>query len=63
MTFEIPYKYELKNIYNSKYPELSILTNGLYGVLIEEWLKVFDKNQILVLNGDDLMKNPFKVGF
>lgn len=55
------FQYHVKNIYNSKSPELSILTNGLYGVLIDEWLKYYTNEDILVLNGDDLMKNPFEL--
>jgi len=41
--------------------ERLIVTNGEYGRIIEEYLKFFDKEQILILFTDDLKDNPKSV--
>ena len=39
----------------------NILLNGLYAVYIWHWYNIFDKNQILVINGQDLLENPASI--
>ena len=39
----------------------NILLNGIYAIYLHHWYKVFDRNQILILNGQDLMENPARI--
>ena len=42
--------------------EASILTNGLYSVHLQNWLDAgFKREQMLILNGEELISNPAKV--
>ena len=37
----------------------SIITNGLYSIHINEWLKIgFKRSQMLIINGDEFNLNP-----
>ena len=43
-------------------PEASIISNGLYWVHIKEWLDVgFKKEQMMIINGEELITNPAKI--
>ena len=43
----------------SKNPKVSILSNGMYSLHINEWLNVgFKRSQMLILNGDEFLSNP-----
>ena len=42
--------------------EASILTNGLYFVHLKNWIKAgFKRDQMLLINGEELIANPAKV--
>ena len=42
--------------------EASILTNGLYWMHLKNWIKAgFKREQMLILNGEELIANPAKV--
>lgn len=42
--------------------EASILTNGLYWVHLKNWIRAgFKREQMLILNGEELIANPAKV--
>ena len=50
-----------KNIF-SHTPEASIISNGLYWLHIKEWLKIgFKKEQMMIINGEELITDPAKV--
>lgn len=36
-----------------------VIRNGLYYVHLKEWLKYFPLNQILFVNGEELIRNPY----
>ena len=43
-------------------PEASIISNGLYWVHIKEWLEIgFQKDQMMIINGEELITNPAKI--
>ena len=43
----------------SKNPKVSILSNGLYSLHINEWLNAgFKRSQMFILNGDEFLSNP-----
>ena len=51
----------IQNIHEEQV-EASILTNGLYWVHLKNWLEAgFKRDQMLILNGEELIANPAKV--
>nr|XP_039251027.1 heparan sulfate glucosamine 3-O-sulfotransferase 4-like isoform X3 [Styela clava] len=41
--------------------EVSFITNGIYAFHMQRWLRYFSSDQILVVNGEDLIKEPWTV--
>lgn len=51
----------IRHIYTHS-PELSVVTNSLYMLHLKEWLKIgFKKDQIMIINGDELRKHPAEI--
>ncbi|CAG5095959.1 Oidioi.mRNA.OKI2018_I69.XSR.g14415.t1.cds [Oikopleura dioica] len=49
------------NIKSCTQVEATVLTNGLYSIHLDNWLRAgFQKPQILIINGEELIKNPSK---
>ena len=36
----------------------NIILNGVYAIYIEHWFKIFHRDQILIINGQDLQTQP-----
>ena len=51
----------VKQIYESDHKDFMVLTNGLYAVLVDEWIQTYSQDRILMLNGDQLLKDPLPV--
>lgn len=47
-----------KNYYSLKYHNYSYLTAGIYAERLERWIKLFPKEQILILKSEDLYDDP-----
>ena len=41
--------------------EDSLIKNGIYVNILKNWFKYFPLKQMLILNGDELILNPFNV--
>ena len=52
------FQHFVHQIYKSDRPELSILSNGLYSVLINQWLDVFSRDQFYFVSGEKLITDP-----
>ena len=51
-------RYELGNTYT---PAITVITNGLYAILLRQWTSIFNQDQFYLINGDDLLHNPSTV--
>ena len=47
-----------ENYYSLKYHNYSYLTAGIYAERLEMWIKLFSKDQILILKSEDLYEDP-----
>ena len=48
---------ELSNIYKAD-PAKQILTTGLYHYHIQRWFRVFNKSNLMIIDGEDFLQNP-----
>ena len=50
----------LRNPYNFN-PLTSIITNGIYAPYLKIWFENFPKDNFLILDGHDIIKNPYLI--
>ena len=48
----------IKTLDKSMTPELSLITNGIYHLLLFEWIEVFSKNDFFLVNANAFETNP-----
>ncbi|MHA2338401.1 MAG: sulfotransferase domain-containing protein [Candidatus Hodarchaeales archaeon] len=46
---------------SKEYRNFSYITRGIYLNQIKNWMKVFPKEQILIIRSEDFYKNPRKI--
>jgi len=49
---------EDENYYSYKYRDYSYLTKGIYADQLKTWMKLFPKEQILIMKSEDFFNNP-----